>query len=154
SRSQRHGVVAVSPHSYGRSKPAAFGDGLYRSVSVAQFRRPHACGGSAGYAGHAGEGRKDPLYRLLQLLRLASQEVAGRLGQVWMGPLCGPSGVLLPDRARLRMGADAPGTGPEGWSRRLEPLRMGTADRQDTARSTAALDQPPPEPHGGGERPA
>ncbi len=52
----------------------------------------------------------------------------------------GASGVLLAHRPRLRVGADAPGTRPEGGHRRLEPLGLGPADRATSPRAAAARD--------------
>ena len=83
-------------------------------------------------------GRQDPLHRLLELLRLAPDEVAGRLGEVRPGPLRRPPGLLLADRPRLRMGADAAGARPEGRRGRLEPAGLGPAHRQDPPRPAAA----------------
>ena len=45
--------------------------------------------------GRLGDEREGPLYRLLELLRLAFNEVAFRIGAVWMEPVRGPTGLLL-----------------------------------------------------------
>ena len=45
--------------------------------------------------GRLGDEREGPLYRLLELLRLALNEVAFRIGAVWMEPVRGPTGLLL-----------------------------------------------------------
>ncbi len=90
------------------------------------------------HARRPGPRRQDPLHRLLELLRLAPDEVAGRLGEVRPGPLRRASGVLLAGRPRLRVGADAAGARPEGRRGRLEPARLGPAHRQDPPRPAAA----------------
>ena len=51
--------------------------------------------------------RQDPLHRLLQLLRLAPDEVARRLGPLRLAALCGAPGLLFAHRPRLRVGAHA-----------------------------------------------
>ena len=70
--------------------------------------------GGAGHARRPDPRRQDPLHRLLELLRLAPDEVAGSLGALRPGPLCRPPGVLFAHRSRLRMGADAAGARSEG----------------------------------------
>ena len=55
----------------------------------------------ARHARHPGPGGQDPLHRLLELLGLASDEVARRVGALWLGPLCRPPGLLLAGRPRL-----------------------------------------------------
>jgi aryl-alcohol dehydrogenase-like predicted oxidoreductase len=55
-----------------------------------------------------------------------------------MKSLRGSSGILLAPRARLRMGTDAAGAGPESGCRCLEPTRLGTAYRQDPPRTAIA----------------
>ena len=62
--------------------------------------------------------------------------------RLWLGPLRGPSGVLLTRRPRLRMGTDAAGARPKGRGGRLEPARLGPAYGQDSPRSAAAGDEP------------
>ena len=51
--------------------------------------------------------------------------------------------LLFADRPRLRVGADAARLGSGRRRRRLEPARLGTADRQDSPRAAAAGDEPP-----------
>ena len=53
-------------------------------------------------------------------------------------PLRRPSGVLLADRPRLRMGIDAAGPRPESGRGGLESARLGPAHRQDPPRPAAA----------------
>lgn len=75
---------------------------------------------------------KDSLHRMLELLGLAPDEVAGGLGKARGVSVRRPPGVLLADRPRLRVGVDAPGDRPEGERSGLEPARLGTAHRQDS----------------------
>ena len=90
------------------------GHRLHRPLPAARLRRDDARRGSPGHARRPGPRGQDPLHRLLQLLGLASDEVAGRLREIRPGPVRRPPGVLLADRPRLRVGADAPGA----WTRR------------------------------------
>ena len=69
-------------------------------------------------------------------------------------PLRGTSGLLFARRPRVRVGADAAGAGPEGRHRRVEPARVGTADRQGPPRPAAAGDEPRAEQAGRRPRPA
>ena len=41
---------------------------------------------------------KDPLHRLLEFLRLASDEISGHLREIWPGPACRASGLLFLNR--------------------------------------------------------
>jgi hypothetical protein len=93
----------------------------------------------------AGARRQDPLPRLLQLLRLAPDEVAGRRRSPRLDALCRAPGVLLAGRPRLRVGADAAGAGSGRRRRGVEPARLGPPDRQDPPRPAAARRQPPAE---------
>ncbi len=52
-------------------------------------------------------------------------------------------GLLLADRPRLRMGADAAGHRPGRGRDRVEPAGLGPPDRQDPPRPAAAGRQPP-----------
>ena len=142
---ERRRLVAAPPDPAGRGQPAPARHRLHRPLPAARLRRPDAGRGGARHARRPGARRQDPLHRLLELLRLAPDEVAGRLGEVRPGPLRRPPGLLLADRPRLRMGADAAGARPEGRRGRLEPARLGPAHRQDPPRPAAAGDQPPAE---------
>src|SRR5690606_24243189 len=101
-----------------------------------------------------GAGGQNSLYRLLELFRLAPDEVAGGFGAAWLGSVRRSSSVLLARGPRLRVGANAAGARPTGGGRRLEPPGLGTADRQDPPRPTVARKQPPAEQAGAGHRPA
>ena len=59
------------------------------------------------HAGWLRQGRQDPLHRLLEFLRLASDEVISRCREVWARPICCSSSVLFSGGTRLRMGVDA-----------------------------------------------
>ena len=87
--------------------------------------------------------RQDPLRRLLELLRLAPDEVARRRRQLRLAALRRPPGLLLADRPRLRVGADAARPRPGRRRRGLEPARLGPPHRQDPPRPAAAGGQPP-----------
>ena len=63
-------------------------------------------------------------------------------------------GVLLADRPRLRVGADAAGPRPGRRRGRVEPARLGPADRQDPPRPAAAGDSRAAEPSRRRRRPA
>ena len=69
--------------------------GSYRHLSYARFRREYPGRGDTPSLGRLGDEREGPLYRLLELLRLAFNEVAFRIGAVWMEPVRGPTGLLL-----------------------------------------------------------
>ena len=131
--SSRHHLIAR-----GRGEPAAARHRLHRPLSAARLRRADAGRGSARHARRPGARRQDPLHRLLELLRLAPDEVAGGLGEARPGALRRASGLLLAGRPRLRMGADAARARPEGRRGGLEPARLGPAHRQDPPRPAAA----------------
>ena len=62
--------------------------------------------------------------------------------KIRLGALCRPSGLLLADRPRLRMGTHAVGARSESGSAGLEPARLGTADGENPPRSALAGSQP------------
>ena len=97
-------------------------------------RLQHAGGGDAVDARRARARRQGPLHRLLEFLRLASDEVARGVGPLRLRPLCRASGLLLAAQSRLRMGADAARPRPGRRRGRLEPARLGQAHRQNPAR--------------------
>ena len=80
--------------------------------------------------GRLGDEREGPLYRLLELLRLALNEVAFRIGAVWMEPVRGPTGLLLLAEPGVRVGTDAARHRPEGGRHYLEPLIRRTSGRE------------------------
>ena len=92
---------------------------------------------------HAGALGQGALHCVLEFFRLAFDEVAGGVGAVWVGPVCGVPGLLLAGRARVRVGADAARTRPGRRDAGVESAGLGTADRQDPARTAAAEDEPP-----------
>ena len=67
---------------------------------------------------------------LLELLRLALNEVAFRIGAVWMEPVRGPTGLLLLAEPGVRVGTDAARHRPEGGRHYLEPLIRRTSGRE------------------------
>ena len=77
--------------------------------------------------------RQGALHRLLEFLRLASDEIAVGIRATRLVALHRASGVLLAHRPRLRMGADAAGARSGRRHARVESARLGTADRQDPA---------------------
>jgi len=97
-------------------------------------RKTDAGGGSPGYSRHAGEGGQNPLHRLLELFRVASDEVAGGLGKVWTHPLCGHQAYysligrdyeweLMPLGLDQKVGAVV--WSPLGWGRLGGKVRRG-----------------------------
>src|SRR6185295_16505112 len=85
---------------------------------------------------------------MLELLRVASDEVARRLRPARVGSLRGPPGVLLARGTRVRVGADAAGARPGSGRRGVEPPGMGPADGQDPAWTAAARREPASQPAG------
>ena len=69
----------------GRGKPAAAGHRLHRPLPVARLRCDDAGRGGAQHARRSGARRQDPLHRLLELLRLAPDEVARGFGEATAG---------------------------------------------------------------------
>ena len=100
----------------------------------------HAGRGDAGDARSARARRQGPLHRLLELLRLASDEVAGASGPLRLPALRRAPGLLLAAQPRLRVGADAARPRPGRRRRDLEPARAGASS---PARSAAASRQSP-----------
>ncbi len=101
------------------------GNGLHRHLPIARLRRAHAGRGDAANPRRPGARGQASLHRRLELLRLALDEVAGRLGSPWLESPRRASGVLLADRPRLRVGADAAGHRAESQRHRLEPAGLG-----------------------------
>ena len=102
---ERRRLVALSSDGNRRGQPAAARDRLHRSVSTPRLRRPDARRRSARHARRPGPGRQDPLHRLLELLGLAPDEIAGRVGSSTAGALCRPPGLLFARRPRLTNGS-------------------------------------------------
>ncbi len=121
---------------------------LHRPLPASWLRRPDAGRGDAGDARRSGSRRQDPLHRLLELFGLASDEVAGCFRPLRLAAVRCPPGVLLADRAGVRVGVDAAGARPEGWRGRMEPAWLGAPDRQDPSRAAAAGRQPAPQQDG------
>ena len=85
---------------------------------------------------------KVALHCLLQLLRMASDEVAHRQRAPWLGPLRRPSGLLLAAEPRIRVGADAPRARPGSGRAHLVAARLGPPHRQDPPRNRHPKKQP------------
>ncbi len=98
--------------------------------------------------------RENPLHRLFEFLRLASDEIARSIGSLRLAALRGPSGLLLAHRARLRMGADAAGAGSKGGGRNLEPVGVGALTGKIRRGQAVAGDQPFAESESDGYRAA
>src|ERR1700722_13387471 len=96
----------------------------------AWLRFEDACRGNAEHARQPHAQRKNSLYRLLELLRVAPDEVSVRLRALWLGALRGAPGVLLPRRARIRVGAHAVGLGPENRNGGVERARRRCTERE------------------------
>src|SRR5262245_36925438 len=75
---------------------------------------------------------------MLELLRLAPHEIPVPGRPAWLAAVRGPSGVLLPRVARLRVGAHAAGDRSENWNGRLEPAGWGSIERQVRSRTPGA----------------
>ena len=119
---ERRRIVALSPDPRRRGEPEAARHRLHRPLSASRLRPDDAGRRDARHARRPGPRREDPLHRLLELLRLAPDEVAGRLEGIRAGALRGPPGVLFARRPRLRVGADAAGARPGRRLRRWSPL--------------------------------
>ena len=63
-------------------------------------------------------------------VRLAFNEVAFRIGAVWMEPVRGPTGLLLLAEPGVRVGTDAARHRPEGGRHYLEPFIRRTSGRE------------------------
>ena len=137
-RPERRRLVALSPHPGGRGQPAAAGHRLHRSLPAARLRRADADRGNAAHARRPRARGQDPLHRLLELLRLAPDEVARVSEQLRPAALRRAPGLLLAGRPRLRMGADAAGARSESRRGGVEPARLGPPHRQDPPRPAAA----------------
>ena len=140
------------PNDYGSSRQHLLDGGrrvaqaarrrAHRPLPIARPGLQHARRGDALHARPARARRQDPLHRLLEFLRLASDEVARGVGPLRLSALCRASGLLFAAQSRLRMGADA--ARPRSGRRRgrLEPARLGQAHRQDPARTAGAARHP------------
>ena len=91
---------------------------------------------------HAGALGQGALHCVLEFFRLAPDEVAGGVGAVWVGAVCGAPGLLLAGRPRLRVGADAAGARSGGGALVWRPLGWGRLTGQDPPRAAAAGDEP------------
>ena len=109
-------------------------NGPDRPAAAAWAGLQHAGRGDAVDARPARARGQDPLHRRLELRRLAHDEVAGRLRPLRLPAPCRAPGLLLAAQPRLRVGTHAARQGPGHRRRRLEPARLGQADRQDPAR--------------------
>ena len=87
--------------------------------------------------------RQDPLCRRVEFFRLAPDEVARGCRQARLPALRRQPDLLLADRPRLRMGADAARPRPGARRGGLVAARMGPSHRQDPPRPTDARGQPP-----------
>src|SRR3546814_17184038 len=74
-----------------------------------------------------GARRQAALPRRVQLLRLATEEVAGGRRPPRLSALRRQPGVLLAGRPRLRVGTDAAGPRPRHRRGGVEPAGLGTA---------------------------
>ena len=115
--SQRRRLVPALPAPRRRGQPPAPGHRLHRPVSAARVRCDDAGRGGVSHAGPPRAGGQDSLRRVLELLGLAPDEVAGRGRRTRMVPLRGAPGLLLAGRPRLRVGADAAGARSEQLAR-------------------------------------
>ena len=139
---QRSGIVAPSSDPVMRSQPAAAGHRLHRHLSPARLRRAHAGGRSSEHAGQSGAERQGALHRVLEFFRMALDEVARRLRSLWLVAVRRPSGLLLADRPRIRMGTDAARTRSGSGRAGVESAGLGTADGKDSPRAAAAGRKP------------
>src|SRR3546814_17198688 len=80
--------------------------------------------------------RQASLPRRVQLLRLATDEVAGGRRPPRLSALRRQPGVLLAGRPRLRVGTDAAGPRPRHRRGGVEPAGLGTAHGEDPPRPT------------------
>ncbi len=104
-RTERRRLLTLPPDSRRGREPSQAGHGLHRSLSATRFRSGDPGRGSDRHARRSRSRRQDPLHRLLEFLRLASHEVAGRLRQVRVRALCRPPGLLLARRPRVPSGS-------------------------------------------------
>ena len=131
-------VTPTSSRDDGGLAQAAWKSTIDALLQLAWAGLQHAGRGDFVHPRSARARRQGALHaRLLELLRLAPDEVARDVGPLWLRPLCRASGVLLAAQSRLRMGA--PAARPRSGRRRgrLEPARLGQAHRQDPARAAA-----------------
>ena len=103
-----------------------------------RLRCPHAGRRGAVDARSTRAPGQDPLHRCVELLRLARDEVAGRLRPARISTLRRQPDLLFAGRPRLRMGADAAGDRPGARRRGVESPRLGSPHRQDPPRPAAA----------------
>ena len=105
-----------------------------RPLPTARPGLQHAGRGDAVDPRPARARRQGPLHRLLEFLRLASDEVARGVGPLRLSPLRRAPGLLFAAQSRLRMGAHAArrdqGVGaviwsPLGWGKLTGKIRRG-----------------------------
>src|SRR5450830_8505 len=89
--------------------------------------RPDAAGRDAFGAGYARGAGQDPLYRLLELLRLAYHEGAGRIGSQAISTIRNPADPLYAGGTRGRIRAVADLGGPGSRRDGVEPPGRRTA---------------------------
>ena len=101
---ERRRLVATPPDPRRRVEPAAARHRLHRPLPTPRVRRIDARGGGRRDARRAGQGRQDPVCRLLELLGMAPDEVAGGVGAVRAGAVRRAPGVLLARSAAITSG--------------------------------------------------
>ena len=92
-RAERRRVVAAPSGRRRRGQPPTPRHRLHRPVSDARVRRRHPGRGNARHPERPGPGRQDPLRRLLELLGLAPDEIAGGVGPSRLAAVRGAPGV-------------------------------------------------------------
>ncbi len=85
---ERRRLFPPSPHRCLRGQPQAARHGLYRRLPPAWLRRSDPARRSALDPRRSGSRRQGPLHRLLELLRLASDEIAIHFGTLWLDEIC------------------------------------------------------------------
>ena len=142
-RPERRRLLALSSDSKRRRRAEAARHRLHRSLPAARLRRQTPVEETLSTLDdlvRAGKIRYIGCSNFSGWHLMKSLAVAGplRLAALRRAP-----GLLLADRPRLRMGADA--ARPRSGRRRggLEPARLGPAHRQDPPRPAAARAQPP-----------
>src|SRR5581483_1679348 len=86
--------------------------------------------------------RQGPIHCGLEFFRLAFDEVTVSCRSLRLDSLCRAPGLLLVDRAGLRVGADAAWNHGKGRRVGVEPAGLGAADGEDQARTTDARGEP------------
>ena len=137
-RSERRRRVAAPSGSRSRPRAAAARHRLHRSASAASLRRADAARLGDVDARRSRARRQGAVHRRFEFLRLAADEVAGSRGPLRLREVRRAPGVLLADRARLRVGADAARPRPGHRRRGVESARLGATHRAACA-ATARL---------------